>query len=659
MAIGEPATWADLPTPYQSQIHMTKYARWREEDGRREFWSETVDRYFYRAIMPQAEECGHPLPPELQKELHAAVTSLSVLPSMRMLATAGSALDRDHVAGYNCSYLTTNRPQAFDEALYLLCCGVGVGFSVERQYVNQLPEVPDVLYPSETTIAVPDSKVGWATSLRQLIHLLYSGVVPQIDVSRVRAAGTPLKTFGGRASGPGPFLDLCQYVINTFRDAVGRKLYSIECHGIMCKVGDIIVMGGPRRAALISLSNPSDDRMRDAKSGEWHVIHPEYSNANNSAVWTDKPSMERFISEWASLIRSKSGERGVIYREGMKKQVAKNGRRDPEHDWGTNPCAEILLRDRQLCNLSEVVVRPGDSFDDLARKVELATVLGTVQATFTNFRYLSSQWKRNCEEERLLGVSLTGIMDHPVMSGLVSPGDYGAFVNGNGPALATLGHVLEELKQRTVDKNQEWAGYLGINPATAITCVKPSGNGSQLVDCASGIHARHSRWYVRTNRLLKADPVAQFLKESGVPCEDELLHPDTNWVFSYPIAAPENAITRNDVSAIRHLELWHTYARHWCEHKPSITISVRESEWLKVGDFVYQNFDEISGISFLPYSGHTYQQAPYQEVTKAQYEELLAKMPTFLDWRRLSEFESEDHTRGTRELSCTANGCEI
>lgn len=650
----------DLPTPYQAQIHRTKYARWNEELSRRETWPESVDRYL-RAIYTRADECGYTIPPEVLEELRSTQLSLGIMGSMRMLATAGPALDRDHSAGYNCSYMQIDRPQAFDEALYLLCCGTGVGFSVERQFVNKLPEVPEILYPSDTVIAVPDSKVGWASSLRQLIHLLYSGIVPQWDVSRVRPAGARLKTFGGRASGPAPLVELFRYVVETFREAQGRRLTSLECHGIMCKVGDTIVVGGVRRSALISLSNPSDDRMRDAKSGDWGAIHPEYALANNSAVWTEKPSMERFLAEWIALIKSKSGERGIINREGIQKKVAENGRRDPNFDFGTNPCAEIILRDRQLCNLSEVVVRSGDTYEELLRKVRLATTLGTIQSTFTDFRYLSQQWKKNCEEERLLGVSLTGIMDHRVLSGCsLRTEEWESFLGPWDKTLEwSLEGVLQGIRAHSVATNEELAEKLGINPSTAITCVKPSGNNSQLVNCASGIHARHSPFYVRTNRLSKMDPVAQFLKASGVPCEDELLHPESDWVFSYPIASPEGAITRNDFSALEHLQLWLTYARFWCEHKPSITVSVREEEWLTVGAFVYENFDEMSGISFLPHFGHTYQQAPYQEVTETEYDELLAKMPATLPWELLPDFEKEDSTEGSRELACTANSCEV
>lgn len=651
----------DLPTLYQEQIHRTKYARWNEEEQRRESWDETVDRY----LVAMAAHSGDALPAALIEELREAILSLGVMPSMRALMTAGKALDRDHVAGYNCAYLTVSRPQAFDEALYILCCGTGVGFSVERQYVNQLPEVP-TLFASDTTIVVRDSKIGWASALRQLVHLLYSGVIPQWDTSKVRPAGARLKTFGGRASGPGPLIDLFRYVIDTFTAAQGRKLSSLECHGIMCKVGDVVVVGGVRRSALISLSNPSDDRMRDAKAGRWSDNHPEYALANNSAAWTEKPSMERFLDEWISLIKSKSGERGIVNRAGMQAQVARNGRRDANHDFGTNPCSEIILRDRQFCNLSEVVVRSEDTLETLAEKVRLATILGTLQSTFTTFRYLSAKWKANCEEERLLGVSLTGIMDHPIlaMQSVADPGQPKCFF-GFGPLpssyhpTAVLRSVLQELRQVAIDTNAEWAEKLGINPSTAITCVKPSGTVSQLVDAASGIHPRWSDYYIRTNRASKSDPVAQFLYWQSVPAEDELLHPDTTMVFSYPMKAPPGSITRHQVTALDQLNLWLVYAEHWCEHKPSITVYVRDEEWLEVGAFVYKHFDRMSGVSFLPHSDHAYKQAPYQDITEAEYERLTAEMPDSLNWEELPTFELEDSTEGMRELACVAGGCEI
>lgn len=644
-----------LPTLYQQQIHKTKYARWRDDLKRRETWTETGVRYM-DAMAKKVREQGSELTSDEYNDLLSAFLHHRSLGSMRAVMTAGPALDRDNVAGYNCSYLTISRVQAFDEAMYILMCGTGVGFSVERQYVNKLPEVPDELHESDTTIVVRDSKIGWASALRQLLNLLYSGVIPKIDVSRVRPAGARLKTFGGRASGPGPLLDLVTYAIETFTAARGRKLNSLECHGLMCKVGDIVVVGGVRRSALISLSNPSDDRMRDAKQGQWWEDHPEYHLANNSAVWTERPSMERFMDEWTALIKSKSGERGIVNRSGMQKHAAANGRRDPGHDFGTNPCSEIVLRDQQFCNLSEVVVRADDDFNTLVEKVRLATILGAIQSCFTDFRYLAPKWKRNCEEERLLGVSLTGIMDNLVLSGRYagSRSDH-----GDGWYAVDLATNLRALKQVAIDTAEEWSQRLGINLAAAITCVKPSGTVSQLVNSASGIHARYAPYYVRTNRASKNDPVAQFLAWSGIPVEDEVLHPDSTMVFSYPMKSPDGAMTRHDMTAIEQLGLWLTYAEHWCEHKPSITVYVHEHEWLEVGAFVYEHFDRMSGVSFLPHSDHTYQQAPYQEISEEDYNRFIAEMPESLTWDAMAGFESEDATEGTKELACVGGACEI
>jgi len=629
-----------LPTLYQQQIHKTKYSRWIDELERRETWPETVDRYM-EFIADQADELGYTLEMEEFNELRYAILNLEIMPSMRAMMTAGKALKRDNVAGFNCAYLAVNRFQAFDEAMYILMCGTGIGFSVERQFVNELPEVP-TLYETSDTIVVEDSKIGWASSLRRMISMLYAGAIPKWDVSKIRPAGSKLKTFGGRASGPGPLDALFQYTVDTFRGAQGRKLTSIECHGLMCKVGDVVVAGGVRRSALISLSNPSDDRMRDAKQGQWHVSHPEYALANNSAAWTEKPEMERFLDEWIALIKSKSGERGIVNREGMKKIVERNGRRDPDHEFGTNPCSEIILRDRQFCNLSEVVVRPEDDCQSLLRKVRLATILGTLQSSLTNFRYLSETWRENTEEERLLGVSLTGIMDNEILS------DH----------RAASAH-LTTLKECAIDTNIEWAEKLGIEPSRAITCVKPSGTVSQLVDAASGIHPRHSKYYIRTNRGNKTDPVAQFMAASGIPFEDDIMNPDTTWVFSFPIKAPEGAVTIADRSALDQLRLWLSYQENWCEHKPSITVHVREDEWLEVGAFVYKHFDLISGISFLPKDDHSYQQAPYQEISEEEYEKLVAEMPDGLDWDALTTFELEDSTETTKELACFAGACEV
>jgi ribonucleoside-diphosphate reductase alpha chain len=624
-----------LPTDYQAFIHKSRYARYFDGKGRESF-DETVERYMENLVYPVAGKDTY------TKDIADAILSLGVMPSMRALMTAGPALDRDNTAGYNCSYLPVDDLKSFDEAMFILLCGTGVGFSVERQFINKLPEVPE-LFDSESIIVVKDSKEGWAKALRQVIALLYSGEIPKWDVSRVRPAGARLKTFGGRASGPAPLVDLFNFVIHTFKESQGRKLSSIECHDIMCKIGEVVVVGGVRRSAMISLSNLSDDRMRHAKSGDWWLTEGQRGLANNSVAYSKKPDSLSFMREWMALIESKSGERGIFNREASKKQAAKNGRRDPNYEFGTNPCSEIILRPYQFCNLTEVVVRSTDTLDTLSKKVRLATILGTIQSSHTKFPYLRKIWQRNTEEERLLGVSLTGIMDNPLMT-----------TKNKG-----LEKTLEHLKAIAVSTNAEWAERLNIPVSTAITCVKPSGTVSQLVDSSSGIHARHSPYYIRTVRGDNKDPLTQFMKDQGIPNEPDVSKPDSTTVFSFPMKAPEGAIVTSDLTAIEQLEMWLAYQRSWCEHKPSVTINVRSSEWFSVGAFVYEHFDEMSGVSFLPYNEHTYQQAPYQEVGKSEYQELLEIMPSSIDWSLLSEYESEDNTAGSQTLACSGDSCEI
>jgi ribonucleoside-triphosphate reductase len=625
-----------LPTDYQAFIHTSRYARWLEDEGRRESWSETVDRYVDNLVRPVAGDDTY------INSIRDAILDLEVMPSMRALMTAGPALARDNTAGYNCSYLPVDDPKSFDEAMFILLCGTGVGFSVERQFVSKLPEVP-TLFKSETTVVVKDSKEGWAKSLRQVIALLYSGEIPQWDVSRVRPAGARLKTFGGRASGPAPLVDLFNFVTNVFANAQGRKLSSIECHDIMCKIGEVVVVGGVRRSAMISLSNLSDDRMRHAKSGQWWENDPQRALANNSVAYTEKPDAMSFMREWMALVESGSGERGIFNRQASKVQAAKNGRRDPEYNFGTNPCSEIILRPYQFCNLTECVVRATDTIEDLERKVRLATILGTIQSTYTKFPYLRKVWQKNTEEERLLGVSLTGIMDNPLMT----------------TKNAGLAKTLEHLKNVAISTNAEWAERLGIPVAAAITCVKPSGTVSQLVDSASGIHARHSPYYIRTVRGDNKDPLTQFMIDQGIPNEPDVFKPDQTTVFSFPVKSPDNAVVTSDLSAIDQLEMWLAYQRAWCEHKPSVTINVKKDEWFEVGAFVYEHFDEMSGVSFLPYNEHTYQQAPYQEVGKSEYTELLSLMPSSIDWAKLKDYEAEDNTSGMQTLACSGDSCEI
>jgi ribonucleoside-triphosphate reductase (thioredoxin) len=623
-----------LPTDYQSFIHKSRYAKYIDGKGR-ESWSETVDRYIENVVDNKVDA-------DTKDEIMFAILNLEIMPSMRAMMTAGAALERDNTAGYNCSYLPVDDPKSFDEAMYILLCGTGVGFSVERQFISKLPEVPE-LFQSDTTVVVKDSKEGWAKAFRQVLALLWAGEIPKWDVTRVRPAGARLKTFGGRASGPAPLIELFNFAVKTFKDAQGRRLSSLECHDLMCFIGQIVVVGGVRRSAMISLSNLSDDRMRYAKSGQWYDNAGHRALANNSVSYTEKPDSETFMREWLSLVESKSGERGVFNREASKKQAAKFGRRDPNFEFGTNPCSEIILRPYQFCNLTEVVVRATDTVDDLARKVKLATILGTIQSTYTKFPYLRKVWTTNTEEERLLGVSLTGIMDNPLMTS----------------ANKGLEKTLEHLRETAVHTNADWADRLGIPHSAAITCVKPSGTVSQLVDSASGIHARHALHYIRTVRGDNKDPLTQMMKDQRIPNAPCVMKPDTTTVFSFPHKSPNKAVTRNDMSAIEQLETWLTYQRHWCEHKPSVTVTVRSGEWMEVGAFVYKHFDEMSGVSFLPHSDHTYQQAPYQDCTKDDYKKLSAIMPKSIDWSKLSEYEQEDNTVAMQTMACTGDVCEM
>jgi ribonucleoside-diphosphate reductase alpha chain len=632
-----------LPTLYQDFIHLSRYSRWIESENRRESWDETVSRYFKFFREHLKNNQNYELDPELEKELFNAVLNLEIMPSMRALMTAGEALSRDNTAGYNCSYVAVNRVRAFDEILYILMCGTGVGFSVERQYVEKLPTIAEQFTASDTTIVVQDSKAGWAKAYKELVSLLIGGQVPQWDLSKVRPAGARLKTFGGRASGPAPLDDLFRFTVDTFKKAAGRKLTSIECHDLVCKIAEIVVVGGVRRSALISLSNLTDERMREAKSGAWWNDNPQRALANNSVAYKEKPEIGVFMDEWVSLYKSKSGERGIFNRSAAQKTVTKLGdRRDPSYEFGTNPCSEIILRDREFCNLTEVVVRPNDNLASLQRKVRLATILGTFQASLTHFPYLSSDWEKNCKEEALLGVSMTGITDNKELR------------DKN-----TAEVILKDLRQYAIETNKEFAKAIGINPAAAITCVKPSGTVSQLTDAASGIHARHSEYYIRTVRADRKDPLCQMMIDLGFPAEPCAMKPDHTMVFSFPIKSPDECITRNDMTAIQQLELWLTYQRYWCDHKPSVTITVKEHEWMEVGAWVYKHFDEISGISFLPHSDHSYKQAPYQECTKIAYTALAVEMPKNVDWSLLKNYEKEDSTKGTQTFSCTGDKCEI
>lgn len=621
-------------TDYQKYIFKSRYARYLEKEDRREEWEETVQRYI-DFFTERAKGLS-------LEEVKEAILNYEVMPSMRSLMTAGKALERDNVCGYNCSYVAVDSPRVFDEILYILCCGTGVGFSVERQYVNKLPEVAEDFVNSSSSIIVEDSKIGWATALRELIALLYAGKIPNVDYSKIRPAGAVLKTMGGRASGPEPLKDLFNFTIALFKKAKGRKLSSVECHDLVCKIADIVVVGGVRRSALISLSNLTDERMRNAKSGAWWENDGQRALANNSVAYTEKPDIGIFMKEWSALYESKSGERGLFNRVAAKKQAISSGRRDPEYDFGTNPCGEILLRPNGFCNLSEVVARPGDTLEDLKRKVRIATLLGTLQSTLTNFRYLRAIWKKNAEEERLLGVSITGIMDHPVLNG--------------SKGYTELFEYLSVLKEESINANAEYADTLGIERSAAITCVKPSGTVSQLVDAASGIHPRYEPYYIRTVRADVKDPLAVFLQKQGVPCEPDVMKPHVGLVFSFPMKAPEVAVFRNDVTALDQLEHYLIWKEAYCEHNPSITVYVKEEEWLDVGAWVYKNFDRIGGVSFLPHSDHTYKQAPYQQITQEEYEKLSSEFPA-IDWDSFKE--KGDNTTSTRELACVAGVCEI
>jgi len=629
-------------TPYNTFIAKSRYSRYLDDKGRREHWDETVARYFDFMEHHLATKQNYHLPFELRDELEQAVINLEVVPSMRAVMTAGPALERQNVAAFNCSYLPIDDPKAFDEAMYILLCGTGVGFSVEQQYVSKLPEVPTQLFDSKTSIVVSDSKEGWAKSLRQLIALLYAGEIPKFDVSRVRPAGARLKTFGGRASGPGPLEELYRFCVAKFKGAVGRRLSSLECHDILCKIGEVVVVGGVRRSAMISLSDLSDDKMAHAKAGNWWDGQGQRALANNSATYTETPSIGQFMREWSSIYESHSGERGIFNREASQHQAAKNGRRDASYAFGTNPCSEIILRPYQFCNLSSCIIRSTDTIDDISRKIRLATILGTFQASLTDFPYLRKIWQKNTEEEALLGVSMTGICDNTLL---------------NNPDDESLPARLEALRDLAVSTNAFYASAIGINQSVAVTAVKPEGTVSQPCSTASGIHPQHSKYYIRRVRADNKDPLTQFMIQAGFVAEPCVMKPDSTTVFSFPVAVADGALLREDLTAIQHLRLWLIFQRHYCEHKPSVTISVLENEWMDVGAWTFKHFDEVTGVSFLPMSDHTYKQAPYENCTEEQYNELRALVPTSIDWDNFKEYD--DNVEGAQQLACTAGSCEI
>lgn len=629
-------------TPYNEFIAKSRYARFLDEENRREDWNETVDRYFNFMIGHLKNKCNYEIQPKILKQLMEAVKNVEVLPSMRAIMTAGPALERQNVAGFNCAYLPIDDIKSFDELMYILLCGTGVGYSVENRYISKLPEIPDILYDSDTTISVSDSKEGWAKSLRQLLALLYSGEIPKYDLSKIRPAGSRLKTFGGRASGPEPLKELFEFCISKFKNAVGRKLYSLECHDIACKIADVVVVGGVRRSAMISLSDLSDDRLAHAKSGQWWMIENQRQLANNSAVYEFKPDIGQFMREWISLYESKSGERGIFNREASLNQVIKNGRRDENYLFGTNPCSEIILRPYQFCNLSTCIIRSTDSFDQILKKIELATILGTFQSTLTEFPYLRKIWQKNTEEERLLGVSMTGVLDNNHLNNFDIKG---------------LPEKLETLRDMAIKTNKYYAKELDIPQSVAITCIKPEGTTSQLTSTSSGIHPQHSEYYIRNIRADNKDPLTQFMKDKGFINEACISKPDSTTIFSFPIKAPEICITRDKLSSVEHLELWLIYQRHYCEHKPSVTINIKEDDWVKVGAWVYEHFNELTGVSFLPYDGGHYRQSPFIEIDKQEYEQLMDRTPKSIDWTELKEFD--DNVEGVQSLSCSAGVCDL
>ena len=629
-------------TPYNTFIAKSRYSRYLDDKGRREHWNETVARYFDFMETHLATKQNYTLTKDLRAELEQAVVALDVVPSMRAVMTAGPALERQNVAAFNCSYLPIDDPKAFDEAMYILLCGTGVGFSVEQQYVSKLPEIPTKLYDSKSSIVVSDSKEGWAKSLRQLLALLYAGEIPKFDVSRVRPAGARLKTFGGRASGPEPLEELYKFCVTKFKGAVGRRLSSLECHDILCKIGEVVVVGGVRRSAMISLSDLSDDKMAHAKAGNWWDGQGQRALANNSATYTETPSIGQFMREWSSIYESHSGERGIFNREASQVQAAKNGRRDSTYAFGTNPCSEIILRPYQFCNLSSCIIRSDDTYDSIANKIRLATILGTFQASLTDFPYLRKIWQKNTEEEALLGVSMTGICDNTLLN---NPDDEG------------LPARLEALRDIAIATNAEFANAIGINQSVAVTAVKPEGTVSQLCSTASGIHPQHSKYYIRRVRADNKDPLTQFMIQAGFVAEPCVMKPESTTVFSFPVAVAEGGLLREDLSAIQHLKLWLIFQRHYCEHKPSVTISVLENEWMDVGAWTFKHFDEVTGVSFLPMDGGTYKQAPYEECDEETYNRLKSLVPTTVDWENFKEYD--DNVEGAQMLSCTAGGCSI
>lgn len=621
---------------FQEFVVTRSYCKWRDDLNRRETWGECVDRYYDYFTERFPEIVG-----DEWNDIRKSTTDREVFPSMRALMTAGSAAEVDDTCLYNCSYLPINSIRAFSDVLYILCCGTGVGFSCEKMETSQLPDIPSIQRDDKMVIKVPDSRKGWADSLKELMSALYIGIHPTWDTSEVRPKGARLKTFGGRASGPEPLERLFKFVVNLFYEAEGRKLMPIEVHDIVCMIGEIVISGGVRRSALISLSDLDDREMAKAKSGAWWETSGHRALSNNSAVYTAKPSMGRYMEEWSSLYDSHSGERGICNREAMDKIATTAGRESC--NWGTNPCSEIILRPKQFCNLTEVVIRPYDNKTSLKRKVRQAAILGTIQSACTRFTYLDADWKKNCEDERLLGISFTGIYDSKLMSDPTS-------------GLAIL---LDELRTIAKETNREWADKLGISYAKSLTCCKPSGTTSCVAGTSSGIHPRYSDYYIRRVRIDTDNPLCVFMKDNGLPNEIDLHHPDTTTIFAFPTKAPENSYTYKNYNPIDHLELWMHYQKHWCDHKPSVTINYTDDSFMDIGQWVFNNWDWVSGISFLPHTDHVYEQAPFEEISEEAYLESIKQVPNDIDWSRLSSYEVEDTTVNSHSLACTGGACEL
>lgn len=620
-------------------IYYRTYSRWIEREGRRETWVETVDRY----MNFMKENLGDKLTAEEYNELREGILWQEAMPSMRLMWSAGSAAARCHATAYNCSYIAPSKLEDFSEIMYLSMSGTGVGFSVESQTIGQLPIIKKQSGKVLPTYVIEDSKEGWADALKTGLKTWYNGKDIKFDYSGLRPAGARLKTMGGRSSGPEPLRSLLDFARAKIFSRQGKRLSNIDAHDIICKTGEVVVMGGVRRSALISLSDLDDMEMRNAKTGQFYLTEPQRQMANNSAAYNEKPTSTQFIEEWLALAKSGAGERGIFNRGSLKQQLPRRRWDKFEEDWassGVNPCGEINLKSKEFCNLTEVVARAEDIEESLIRKIRLATILGTYQSTLTDFKYLSKEWKKNCEEERLLGVSVTGQWDCPALRNE---------------------KTFSKLREAAIEVNKEYAKRFGINQSAAITCVKPSGTVSQLVDAASGMHPRHSGYYIRRVRISATDSLFQMLKEQKFPYHPEVgqtIDSASTYVLEFPVKAPSNSKFRNDMDAIEQLEYWKMVKENFTEHNPSVTISVGDNEWIVAANWLYENWDILGGLSFLPREDHVYKLAPYEEIDEERYSELAAKLPE-IDFSRIVIYEEDDETQGARELACASGVCEI